>query len=55
MMLEIGKELVIGLRELDGQDFRITGLPFTKFHINNWKGARNSLNASQLILGFKNK
>ena len=29
--------------------FELTGLPFTKFHINNWKGARNSLNASTHI------
>lgn len=26
--------------------FELTGLPFTKFHIDNWRGARSSLNAS---------
>ena len=29
--------------------FEMTGLPFTKFHIDNWRGARNSLNASAHI------
>ena len=29
--------------------FELTGLPFTKFHIDNWRGARNSLNASAHI------
>ena len=29
--------------------FEITGLPFTKFHIDNWRGARKSLNASTHI------
>jgi len=29
--------------------FELTELPFTKFHIDNWKGARNSLNASTHI------
>ena len=29
--------------------FEKTGLPFTKFHIDNWRGARNSLNASAHI------
>ena len=28
------------------QFFELTGLPFTKFHINNWRGSRASLNAS---------
>ena len=28
------------------QFFALTGLPFTKFHINNWRGSRASLNAS---------
>ncbi len=28
------------------QFFQLTGLPFTKFHINNWRGSRASLNAS---------
>ena len=38
------------VERIDGQDFfEFTGLPFTKFHINNWKGARNSLNASTHI------
>ena len=26
--------------------FEVTELPFTKFHIDNWRGARKSLNAS---------
>ncbi len=26
--------------------FELTGLPFTKHHIDNWRGARNTLNAS---------
>jgi dissimilatory sulfite reductase beta subunit len=29
--------------------FELTELPFTKFHIDNWTGARNSLNASAHI------
>jgi len=29
--------------------FELTELPFTKFHIDNWRGARNSLNASAHI------
>jgi sulfite reductase beta subunit len=29
--------------------FEKTGLPFTKFHIDNWRGARQSLNASTHI------
>ena len=29
--------------------FEATGLPFTKFHIDNWRGSRNSLNASSHI------
>jgi len=29
--------------------FEVTGLPFTKYHIDNWRGARNSLNASTHI------
>ena len=29
--------------------FELTGLPFTKYHIDNWRGARNSLNASTHI------
>jgi len=29
--------------------FELTGLPFTKFHIDDWRGARNSLNASAHI------
>jgi sulfite reductase beta subunit len=29
--------------------FEMTGLPFTKFHIDNWRGARQSLNASAHI------
>ena len=28
--------------------FELIGLPFTKYHIDNWRGARNSLNASSL-------
>ncbi|HEC27181.1 MAG TPA: dissimilatory-type sulfite reductase subunit beta [Gammaproteobacteria bacterium] len=31
------------------QFFEKTGLPFTKYHIDNWRGARNSLNASTHI------
>ncbi len=31
------------------QFFERTGLPFTKFHINNWRGSRSSLNASAHI------
>ena len=38
MMLEIGKELGTGLRIGWPRFFELTGLPFTKFHINNWKG-----------------
>jgi sulfite reductase beta subunit len=26
--------------------FELTELPFTKFHIDNWRGSRKSLNAS---------
>jgi sulfite reductase beta subunit len=26
--------------------FELTELPFTKFHIDNWRGARASLNTS---------
>ncbi len=29
--------------------FEKTGLPFTKFHINDWKGSRHQLNASAHI------
>ncbi len=29
--------------------FELTELPFTKFHIDNWQGARRSLNASTHI------
>ncbi len=29
--------------------FELTELPFTKFHIDNWRGARRSLNASTHI------
>lgn len=29
--------------------FEVTGLPFTKFHIDNWRGSRHSLNASTYI------
>jgi len=29
--------------------FEVTGLPFTKYHVDNWRGARNSLNASTHI------
>ena len=29
--------------------FELTGLPFTKHHVDNWRGARNSLNASTHI------
>ncbi len=29
--------------------FELTELPFTKYHINNWRGARQSLNASTHI------
>jgi sulfite reductase beta subunit len=29
--------------------FEVTGLPFTKYHIDNWRGARSSLNASTHI------
>jgi len=29
--------------------FEATGLPFTKFHIDNWRGSRTSLNASTHI------
>ncbi|NOX92776.1 MAG: dissimilatory-type sulfite reductase subunit beta, partial [Gammaproteobacteria bacterium] len=29
--------------------FELTELPFTKFHIDNWTGARKSLNASTHI------
>ena len=31
------------------QFFERTGLPFTKFHIDNWRGSRSSLNASAHI------
>ncbi len=31
------------------QFFERAGLPFTKFHINNWRGSRSSLNASAHI------
>ncbi len=31
------------------QFFEVTGLPFTKYHIDNWRGARTSLNASTHI------
>jgi sulfite reductase beta subunit len=31
------------------QFFELTELPFTKFHVDNWRGARNSLNASTHI------
>ena len=49
MMQKIGKELMIGLQKLDGLDFLNNWIAITKFHINNWKGARNSLNASTHI------
>ena len=26
--------------------FEMTDLPFTKFHVDSWRGSRNSLNAS---------
>lgn len=29
--------------------FELTGLPFTKFHIDNWRGSRASLNASSHV------
>lgn len=29
--------------------FEMTGLPFTRYHIDNWRGARHSLNASAHI------
>ncbi|TNF89166.1 MAG: dissimilatory-type sulfite reductase subunit beta, partial [Gammaproteobacteria bacterium] len=29
--------------------FELTELPFTKFHIDNWRGSRRSLNASTHI------
>jgi len=29
--------------------FELTELPFTKFHIDNWRGARRSLNSSTHI------
>ena len=29
--------------------FEVTGLPFTKYHVDNWRGARASLNASTHI------
>ncbi|WP_456372308.1 dissimilatory-type sulfite reductase subunit beta [Thiolapillus sp.] len=29
--------------------FELTGLPFTKYHIDNWRGSRNSLNQSAHI------
>ena len=29
--------------------FELTGLPFTKYHIDNWRGSRRSLNASTHI------
>jgi sulfite reductase beta subunit len=31
------------------QFFELTGLPFTKFHVDNWRGARRTLNASTHI------
>jgi sulfite reductase beta subunit len=31
------------------QFFELTGLPFTRFHVDNWRGARRSLNASTHI------
>ncbi len=31
------------------QFFELTGLPFTKFHVDNWRGARHTLNASTHI------
>ncbi len=38
---------LIGLAE--PRFFELTELPFTKFHIDNWRGARRSLNASAHI------
>ncbi|MCG7949190.1 MAG: dissimilatory-type sulfite reductase subunit beta, partial [Candidatus Thiodiazotropha taylori] len=29
--------------------FEKTGLPFTKYHIDNWRGGRSNLNASAHI------
>ena len=29
--------------------FELTGLPFTKYHVDNWRGSRKSLNASSYI------
>ena len=29
--------------------FEVTGLPFTRYHIDNWKGSRATLNASTHI------
>lgn len=29
--------------------FELTGLPFTKYHIDNWRGSRGSLNASAQV------
>jgi sulfite reductase beta subunit len=29
--------------------FELTELPFTKYHVDNWRGARHSLNASAHI------
>ena len=29
--------------------FEVTGLPFTKFHIEDWRGGRNALNASSHV------
>jgi len=29
--------------------FEMTELPFTKYHIDNWRGARRSLNSSNYI------
>ena len=31
------------------QFFELTELPFTKFHVDNWRGARRTLNASTHI------
>jgi sulfite reductase beta subunit len=31
------------------QFFEKTGLPFTKFHIDDWRGSRSTLNASTHI------
>jgi dissimilatory sulfite reductase beta subunit len=29
--------------------FELTGLPFTKYHVDNWRGSRSSLNASAQV------